>query len=284
MALEVPNRYLALSPIIVTAPTARCGTTLVQRLLSASGNCFLYGEEVGGQLQALTESFVELIKRYEQTGAATDADFARAVAGVLNDWRPGLIPPTSVVLKAWVEIYYQLPSTLADYGQSIGRPLWGFKRPNFSCDLLRAILMLLPRTKVIYVYRDLYDVLKSAKARRFVVSEAEVTAFCATWAANMSQTMALRRDGRFYFLRYEDLVAHRREQVQRLERFTGARKIEDRVFATRVNTFAGAQSDGHSPNQYIEPAPLTATEQAIAEREAGAVMAQFYGADAARHG
>ena len=39
--LDIPNAYLAAAPVIVTSPTTRCGTTLVQRLLCASDNAFV---------------------------------------------------------------------------------------------------------------------------------------------------------------------------------------------------------------------------------------------------
>ena len=40
--INLPDRYLTAAPVIVTSPTTRCGTTLVQRLLCASDNAFVY--------------------------------------------------------------------------------------------------------------------------------------------------------------------------------------------------------------------------------------------------
>jgi hypothetical protein len=274
--LEVPNRYLALAPVIVTAPTQRCGTTLVQRLLSASTNAFLYGEEIGLHIRTLTESLTWVMQQLDRTGAAWDADFQMALAGQLNDWRPGVTPPSSVLLRAWVETYYQIPMALETYGQSIGRPIWGFKYPDYPREVLKAFLMLMPKARIVYVFRHLAEVLKSAKARRFVATDDDVAAFCAKWATNMRETLELRQDPRLLFLRYESLVADETAHVRLLESFTGAAGIDPAVFGVKVNTFAGEAAQGHSPTQYIEPEALTAADQAAIEANAGPLLRQLY--------
>jgi hypothetical protein len=274
--LEVPNRYLALAPVIVSAPTPRCGTTIVQRLLSASSNAFLYGEEVGHHIRTLTNFMVGLINQFDQIGAASDEDFRRALAGELTDWRPGLMPPVSVMMKGWVETFYQLPLALAEHGAAIGRPIWGFKGPDYTRDQLRAFLMLLPRARVVYVFRHLAEALKSAKARRFAVTDEEVAAYCARWAANMREVVELRTDARLLFLRYEDLATDEAAILRLLENFTGAQGIDPTVLRVKVNTYAGDAAQGHSPTQYIAPAELTAADEAAIRQHAGPILDQLY--------
>jgi len=276
MQLDVPNRYLALSPVIITAPTARCGTTLVQRLLCTGDNSFLYGEEVGLHIRTLTTYLIGLIQQFERGGAAADAEFEKALSGVQDDWRPGLMPPTQVMLKAWIETYYQIPAALADYGASIGRPIWGFKGPDYARDMLRAFLMLMPKAKIIYVFRDLTEALKSAKARRFATTDEEVAAFCSKWAANMREVSDLRSDARVLFLKYEDLIADHAATVAAVEAFTGATGLKADVFDVKVNTFIGDEARGFSPTQYIAPAELTAADRAAITTHAGPVIAALY--------
>jgi Sulfotransferase family len=276
MQLDVPNRYLALSPVIITAPTARCGTTLVQRLLCTGDNSFLYGEEVGLHIRTLTGYLIGLIQQFERGGAAADAEFERALSGDQANWSPGLMPPTPVMLKAWTETYYQIPSALADYGASIGRPVWGFKGPDYARDMLRAFLMLMPKARILYVFRDLHEALKSAKARRFVTSDDDVAAFCAKWATNLREASDLRADARVLFLKYEDLIADRAATVAAVEAFTGAAGLKADVFDVKVNTFKGDEARGFSPTQYIAPAELTASDRAAITAHAGSVMAMLY--------
>jgi len=277
MQLDVPNRYLTLSPVIVTAPTARCGTTLVQRLLCTGDNSFLYGEEVGLHVRTLTGFMISLIQQFERGGAVADAEFERALSGDQANWNPGLMPPTQVMLKAWTETYYQIPATLADYGQGIGRPIWGFKGPDYARDMLKAFLMLMPKARIIYVFRDLNEALKSAKARKFVTTDEEVAAFCAKWATNLREVLDLRADPRVLLLKYEDMVANPARTVAGVEAFTGATGLNGDVFDVKVNTFRGEEARGFSPSQYIAPADLTPTDRAAVTAHGGAILAALYG-------
>jgi hypothetical protein len=279
MSLEVPNAYLELAPVIVTAPTARCGTTLIQRLLTSSVNAFIYGEEIAAYMASLTQVMVSFLQLCDKLGPRMDADYAEALAGPPVNWCPGLMPPAAVIRPAWVATYYQIPFALAHHGQAIGRPIFGFKRPDLSRDMLKALLMMLPKARVIYVFRNLEDALKSAKARRFVTTEADVAAFCTKWATNIQEATELASDPRVMFLRYERL-ADREAVVHELEAFSGARGVKAEVFDARTNTFVGAEQDGHSPTQYIEPAPLTSADRDAIARLAGPLIAKLYGSGA----
>jgi hypothetical protein len=277
-SLEVPNKYLALAPIIVTSPTARGGTTLVQRLLTASQNGFVFGEEIGNQIRVLTGWFVGEMQKADRNGAALDEEFKEALEGRHAAWRPGLSPPSAVLMKAWVETYYQLPQVMAQYADSIGRPHWGFKYPGLSRDAIKAMLQLMPHARVVYVFRNLYDVLKSAKARRFVNTPEETIEFCAQWATNMNEIAPLVGDDRITFLKYEDFVAKRDEHVQFLEQRLGVTGLDVSVFDAKINTFKGAETAGFSPSGYIEPAALSDAERATVSETAGPVLQRLYDA------
>jgi hypothetical protein len=261
--LDVPAAYLASAPVIVTSPTTRCGTTLVQRLISASDNAFVYGEEVGNQMCVLTRLFSTQILAAEQNAADVDTAFWRAMDGTLDEWRPGLAPPAHVTLRAWTDIYYQLPLSLAKFGRSIGRPIWGFKWPGCSIEALKTFLTLMPQSKIVYVVRDLEDALKSAKARRFVTTQAQVLDFCTTWTSNLKAIADLKQNDRVMMLRYETLVERRHEQLAALQAFTGASNIRMTEFDLRLNTFVGAPDDGHALDGYIPPEPLDEVEREI---------------------
>lgn len=279
--LAVPDKYLALAPVIVTAPAPRSGTTIVQRLLTASQNGFIYGEEIGAQMKTLTTLFFTQLQILEQRGEQLDADFADALSGNLQKWRPFLTAPAAVMQKAWLETYYQLPLALAGHGAATDRPVWGFKFPAYSRDLIKAMLAVLPRARVVYVFRDLHDTLRSAKARKFVTTPEQVAKFCADWAQNLTEASELAQDERVLFFRYEGLVEQPAEHLQLLELFSGVRGIDARELEAKVNTFEGALEAGHSPSQYIAPAALTDADHAAIAEHAGAVIAKLYGAPAA---
>jgi hypothetical protein len=205
-----------------------------------------------------------------------DEEVRQALAGVHAEWRPGLTPPSDVMMQAWVETFYQLPAHVAGYGQSVGRPRWGFKYPGYNRDTLKALLSLLPRTKVIYVYRNLFDALKSAKARRFLNTPEETVEFCAQWSTNLTESSQLTADERILFIRYEDLVAQRDEHMKLLEAFTGVTGMNAEVFDAKINTFRST-GEGMAPSGYIPPAELTDEERAAVNELAGPVMQRLYG-------
>jgi len=249
---------------------------LLQRLLSASDNAFLYGEEVGNHFATLTAWFGTVFAQLSKDGAARDAAFQQALAGELDHWSPNVNVPTAVMMKAWQDTYFQLPMALAEHGRSIGRPLWGFKWPAYTRDMIKAFLALMPHAKVVYVYRNPVDAAMSAKARRFVTTADEIAAFSSEWARNLDECSALAADGRVLFLKYETLVEDREAQTQRIEAFTGAANLRRGLFETKVNTFRGEARDGRSPTQYIEPLALTDAERDLVVSRAGATMAAHY--------
>ena len=274
--IEVPNRYLALSPVVVTSPTTRCGTTLIQRLLSDSDNALIYGEEIGNQLRTLTLLLVDQLSRYDLGADEADEAFRTALAESLRDWRPGFSPPSEVMLRIWIETFYQLPWGLADFGRSIGRPLWGFKWPGYGAEHVQALLKLMPQSRIVYVVRDVFDALRSAKARRFVRTAEDASAFCSAWTHNILGLGDMFADPRILLIRYETLVARPDEMLNLLESFTGIENIRRRSLDLRFNTFVGEEDHGHSASQYIPPATLTAEEHDIASRCSGDLMRQLY--------
>jgi hypothetical protein len=274
--LNLSDQQLAAAPVIVTSPTTRCGTTLIQRLLCASDNGFIYGEEIGSQFRTLAGLFAAQIRACDANGDAMDDVFALALAGGLRDWRPGLTPPSQVVLNAWTQAFYPLPTTLAAFGQTVGRPIWGFKWPGCPADTVRTFMTLMPRTRVVYVLRNVVDALKSAKARLFVLDAAGAAAFCADWASSVKAFTAMAEDPRVLVLKYEDLIEDRQAGIAAIAAFTGVSGIRQSEFDLKVNTFEGDEASGHSPTGYIEPQPLTDQDWAALHAHAGEVMARHY--------
>jgi hypothetical protein len=273
LTLDLTDSHRALAPIIVTSPTARCGTTLVQRLLSSSDNAFVYGEEIGLHVRHFSDWLLENMMHLEQNGDRFDLEFQRTLHGEQNDWRPGLPPPPHVLLPAYLETFFQVPMALQTYSASIGRPLWGFKCPGLTSNAIRFLLTLMPRATVIYVVRDLVDALKSAKARKFVNGDADLVNFCTAWRDNLSGVLEQAEGQRILLVRYDDLCAQPDAGVARLEAFTRAAAISTRDFSNKINTFIGDPAEGRSPTQYIDPAELSAEEEFVVSAYAQPVQA-----------
>lgn len=274
--IEVPNKYLELGPLVITSPTTRCGTTLVLRLVTNSDNAFVYGEEIGRQIINLTDQMLHVLKYCEDNEADLNAAFSLAMNGALTDWRPELAPPPEVMIKAWIETYYQLPNLLDAFGKAVGRPTWGFKWPGMSMPVAVALLSLMPRARVIYVTRQPAAALKSAKARRFVRTDGQAGAFCAQWAGNLEAFLALREDPRILWLRYEDLIAEKARTLDRIAAFAGIEGMRITEFDVKVNTGDGMPEEGFSPTRYIDPAELTDNDLEALQTHTAQLVARLY--------
>lgn len=275
--VQIPTEYMTVAPLIVTSPTTRCGTTLLQRLFTTADNGFVFGETIGGHFAALTEVLASEILNCETSGAINEAALEKALKGNMPNWHPAMAPPSSVMLQAMVATYFQLPKALEAYTASLGRPIWGFKFPAYSCRTIKLMLSVMPNAKVIYILRNLFDVLKSAKARKFVKSQEDVRKFCADWSNKMNEITELANDERVLFVKYESLMAQRDDHIQLLQLFTGLTNLDPATFDIKINTLQGKAENGHSPTQYIEPATLTGADRAAIVEQAGPVMRHLYG-------
>jgi hypothetical protein len=275
--VQIPTEYMSVAPLIVTSPTTRCGTTLLQRLLATADNGFVFGETIGGHFSTLTEMLAGEIHNAETTAAISDAAFENALKGDMRNWHPTMAAPSSVMLQAMVATYYQMPKALEAYMASLGRPIWGFKFPAYSCRMIKLMMSVMPNAKVIYVFRNLFDVLKSAKARKFVKSPEDVREFCADWSNKMNEITELANEERVLFVKYESLMAQPDDHIQLLQLFTGLASLDPATFDIKINTLQGDAENGHSPTQYIEPATLTGADRAAIVEKAGPVMRHLYG-------
>jgi len=253
--LPAESLALQLDPLIVTAPTIRCGTTLLQRLICSSEEALLFGEPAGNDLVTA----LRIIKVQTSMYAANREQFAEGLdafaGGNLNDWLIDLMPDLDGYLRAVVDGYLQPLAYCRDFAHRAGRRVWGVKYPGWPAEVLQAIMSILPRTKLIYIHRDIVPALRSAKARGSLRRDTELKAFCAQWAANMRMAAQLRDSDRVLVLSYEQLVADSESTLQRLEAFTGVTNLDRRVLAHRVN----------ERHEYIPPAELTDDELKAAE-------------------
>lgn len=253
----LPSHSLAsqLDPLIVTAPTIRCGTTLLQRLICSSEDALLFGESAGNDLVTA----LRVIKVQTAMYAANRQQFAEGLeafsGGNRNDWMIDLMPDLDGYLRAVVDGYLQPLAYCRDFAVRAGRRVWGVKYPGWSGEVLQAIMTILPRTKLIYIHRDIIPALRSAKARGSVRRGTELKAFCEQWSANMRMAAQLRDSDRVMVLSYDQLVGDAEQTLQRLEAFTGVTRIDRGVLAHRVN----------ERHEYTPPAELTEDELKAAE-------------------
>ncbi|TNJ32874.1 sulfotransferase [Arenimonas terrae] len=250
-----------LSPLVVTSPTTRSGTTLLQRLLCSAGNTLVYGEEVGKDLEMQLQILTARRLVYTHSRPRFADNLERFLQGDTNHWLVDLMPPLDDYLAALRQGAFAGLQECQRQAQAAGRTLWGFKYPGWPPHLLRLLSSELPGTRVIYLHRRLADTARSAKAWHDY-AEPQMLAFCEQWLANQQAMRERRGDPTVLMLSFESLVQDPAGTLERLRDFLPFEGIDAGLLRDRINnqTHGGGAQHGH--NDYIEPAALSAQEQA----------------------
>jgi len=253
--MPVPTEFVSeLEPLFVTAPSTRCGTTLLQRLICSAPNALLFGESVAGDLEmAINVTFTRAVM-YDMNRGEVQEKIDAVYAGDVNRWLLDLTPPIGEYLGALRREYESPLIGARDSAARRGRDVWGVKYPRWPATMINLLRTLFPRSRWIYIHRDIADCLRSAKARGEVPMAGDVVAYAREWSANLTSVLSQPRDERFLVVDYADLARDAEAFLRRIEQFSGARPIDRSVLARRVN-----DSDG-----YLQPVELTDAELEIA--------------------
>jgi hypothetical protein len=253
--------------VFVSAPTSRCGTTLVQRLLSSAPELFVFGEGVAAGLLELVQGLARRVPLLARAGEQR-RDLERALAGE-QFWCPHLtadVPGYVALFRQALERFLTFHATEA---RRHGRARFGAKLPTVPLEDLVLLRRVVPGTRVVYVVRALAEAARSAKARRFLTRPADFVEFARLWRAGTDGLATLAADPRVFVLEHERLQRRDPELLAELAAFTGVRALDSCVLATRVNTWSGA-GEGHAPDELVAPAELTDEELHLLGLEPGA--------------
>jgi len=251
-----------LDPVLLTSPTVRSGTTLLQRLLCSAGNTLVYGEEVGKDLDLQLQVLAAREHVYERQRAAFADRLARVLASSQHDWLVDLMPDIDGYLASLRQGALAGLANCRDHAAGLGRPVWGFKYPGWPPQLMQLLQRALPRTRTVYVIRDLGDTLRSAKTWLGLASEADAEAFCAQWLDHIVFMREWAREQPVLVIRHEALLADPEAKVAALRDFLPIGDMDTGLLARRINRSTGAAEVWQGNQPYLEPTPLTARERA----------------------
>jgi hypothetical protein len=266
-----------LEPLIITSPALRSGTTLLQRLLCSADNALVYGETCALDLEFFAKVYASKALMYQANRARFRQTRAQVAAGETNAWILDLMPDLDGYLQALGRACAAGLAYCRDEAVRSGRPLWGVKCPAWPPEVLQLLRTLLPRSRWLYIHRDVLDCLRSARAQQMVRSEQDVAALCRGWVASLTYVLGLGPDPQFLLLRYEELVAQPAANLERIATFSGARGIDPRVLDHRINTWSGEEA------LYVPPVALTDNERRIAEELTGELRRRLTGGAGAVH-
>jgi hypothetical protein len=241
-------------PIFVFAAGERCGSTLVQRLLSSHPDVFIWGEQKG----ALEEvcQFYRLASI--QAGAGEQVAQAYLDSG-LNEFIANLSPSHVAVQKAVQGLLRIL------YGGFSLR--WGCKEVRCDASVARMLVELFPGASVVFIIRHLSAVLSSLG--RWGYDWHQCADVVDRWV-RIGKSIACR-DGdlaeRSWVCRYEDVVRDPERRICDLAAFLAldAGGLDNEILRTRVPDHSCIERvDRPSPRSLI---PLDEETASLLRRE-----------------
>ena len=261
-----PNAIVTdLDPLIVTSPTPRSGTTLLQRLLCSSPSALIYGEKCAQDLEFFLNVYAFKTQEYNYQRERSQQNLQKVLQGEVNDWLQDLMPETDGYLAAMQSTAFAGITYCRDFARSTGRPNWGFKYPGWGTGTVQLLQAVMPQARFLFIIRDLSACLKSAKAQQLVITLSDAREFCQKWADNVAFCNTLQGNRSMLAVSYAALVEDPKETVQEIAEFSGIRDMEVEVIQNKINTFTGQQFERQVKDGYIPPAELSEAELQIME-------------------
>ena len=255
-----------LDPLIITSPTIRSGTTLLQRLLCSSRKTLIYGELVAQDLEFFLNLYAFKVQEYSHHRHLFTRGLQQVLAGDVDDWIPDLMPDVDEYLNAFGQAAFSGFRYCHDYARRVGRPVWGVKYPGWKPAFVRLLRTMMPRARFVVITRDLAACARSAKAQILLGSLPELTEFSRTWVEGMEYWRSVGDDSAVLALSYEELTAAPETTLRRLSEFAGVDDIKPEVLQRKINTLSGSEALLEAQNGYAPPADLTEAEQQIVDQ------------------
>lgn len=201
-------------PIFIFSAGWRSGSTMLQRMLTATGEVLIWGEP-GGAINCI----VEAIERYKQmlgdgdtryefgfggNGGKQLEEFNASGQNGVHNWIACMNPPESKLmdaLKNMLDLYYGKTAEDLCFNR------WGFKEVQSGKNVARSLLEIYPNAKIIFLIRNPIDCLLSIKRRNWmdnVNSRGALKYYAVHWR-KMAEDYRQASFGKIIY--YEELVS-----------------------------------------------------------------------------
>ncbi|MBN1345221.1 MAG: sulfotransferase [Phycisphaerae bacterium] len=271
ITIDIPDDIRALRPIFVYPPAERCGSTFVQRLLNSCGEMICYASD--WYLRSLIERTYELVS--DRHGITRSMEVF--LSGNTETWSNAVLPKPGEYIDYTVDVLFDLLRRYRQWSEDVGFQRWGFKCVAVPAEQIERTLTFIPNARIIWLYRNIYDVARSAKARQFTKDIHDLR----TWAREWTRSMLWVHEHKYdehpnvLMLRYEDLTEDRQASVDRIEGFCGIEGVRLDVFERKINAPTGTKRFGDFPTGYVPPAGLDEAECDMIEEEAAGALALY---------
>jgi hypothetical protein len=249
------------APIFIVAPTRRCGTTLLQRALNSTGTVLLYGENFNF-IENYPAIVAGVFTHYERKKSRT-LEVREQVLGGGDIDASAMFPDYATYGRLMREHFYHMVRYYDEQTRGCGRQVWGLKHQIRRLDGFGAFLRLLPGGRYVFVYRNVFDVARSDKAR-FPSDYGAPQQFAVlgrSWTTH-SEFMRGIATPNVLHLEYDDLTQRPQEVIARVEAHCHVSGIDPGVFRRRLNVspVIDRLSEPEKQTAYREPVGLTSAE------------------------
>lgn len=271
--MNLTDAVKQLTPVFIVAPSARNGITLLQRMLNSTRQIIIYGEN-GDFMDRLPSLVHSAVNTHTTMGDEFDASRKKFLSETTEYWTSNLWPSSEQNLLIMFEAFNRAAAMYQQCTQQYGFARWGVKNPMITPQMIERLHILLPQARFIFIHRNLYEVVQSARARQFITDDASRDSFIEAWKNNI-QAVLSKPAAHVLVVKHDELVTDRAANIANIERFAGISGIDQSVLDRKINTFIGAKSAGMSPTGYIEPRPLTNADTKAIERITGDILSEL---------
>lgn len=264
-------------PIVVVAPTQRCGTTLIQRALNSTKQAIIYGENFGA-FEKIPSNLRAISQNFEMRVARTTACRSEIESGNYDQDLSALFPNYKRYRKIMEQNFYNILKFYNTETLQSGFDRWGFKNQVVDLKGFLHFIKLVPTATYIFVYRDISEVIKSHKARfpHTLKHPNDFAAYGARWAANYRALRAV--SGRkCLHVEHASIADDAKSLAAKLESLCEIGPIDLNVFSKMVNVspVIDSLSLDESRTHYRSPASLSEQEYRAVISTAGETAKEF---------
>jgi hypothetical protein len=174
-----------------------------------------------------------------------------------------LFPDYEDYAKLVKESFYRVLLYYSQKSRSYGRMVWGIKHQIIRINAFRDFMHLAAKAQYIFIYRNVFDVASSDKARfpQNYPRPENFRELGELWSRNLRAMRAVKQPNVLH-LEYCDILENPERIIRVLERHCGVSGIRHEVFRRKVNVspVTDRLSEGELANNYRQPKQLEPAE------------------------
>jgi hypothetical protein len=204
------------NPVFIFSAGWRSGSTMLQRLISSSGEVLVWGEAGGG-----ISGFLDAYERYRQMlGPGSDlymhgyggngeqqfSEFLKHPDDRMHRWIACMNPGHDHLLASMRQFFV---SYYEDIAMDLGYGRWGVKEVQSGIDVAKFVKLLFPDARIIFLVRHPYKCILSIKRRKWMDMEhhKDPLKYYANYWKRLAREFYGNSTG--LLVKYEDLISDR---------------------------------------------------------------------------